>query len=72
MDILWGLTQKVGISTKSRVIITYVILETVSLHEKRQYETNFRNQDFYHTELWYFLFTLFQEQSQSLLSTSRN
>jgi len=45
-----------GISTKSRVPITYVIRQTVSLHGERQYETVFQIQNFCQKELWYFLY----------------
>jgi len=47
-DASWG--QKVGISTESGVVITYIIRQTVPLHEERQYRMNFQIQGFYQTE----------------------
>jgi len=69
-DTSWGLVQKVGISTKSEVVITYIIRQIVPLHEKRQYRMNFQIQGFCHIELWHFLSILFLKRSWSLLPTS--
>jgi len=62
----------IEINTESGIVITYIVRQIMPSHKERQCEMNFQIQDFCQTDLRNFLFILFQEQSWSLLSTSRS